>query len=53
MTVQLKYESYIEKFTDRGVFMCLWLSNRVPYLTKSVTVTTLELQEVDTLMNEI
>uniref|UniRef100_A0A0A8YQK4 Uncharacterized protein n=1 Tax=Arundo donax TaxID=35708 RepID=A0A0A8YQK4_ARUDO len=22
----------MEKFADRGVFMCLWLSNRVPYL---------------------
>lgn len=36
------YKTYIEKFTDRGVFVRLWLSNRVPYLIKSVTILGLE-----------
>ena len=48
--VQQKYIAYIEKFTDRGVFVCLWLGNRVPYLIKSVTI--LELEEANKLVNK-
>jgi hypothetical protein len=49
-TLHINYKAHIKKFTERGILVCLWLRNRVPYLIKYETK--LELEKGDKLVNK-